>query len=567
MTTQINPPKGELVYSQWRLDKPKEDGWSHELISNDYALVKDQTGLDELLVLPKAGHRTVLAAFKDNVAKKGDFPLLGTPAPGKDGKAEYSWLSFKEVDELARNFAAGSRALDLNPEVDAEGRKWRFLGVQSKNRKEWGITHLANMYMKSTTIALYDTLGADALKYVIDQTEMTTVVCQGDLVQKLIDLKIEDAALPSPKIHRLKNIVAMDLVAADRADEAGIRVLQFDDVLKAGKDNSSFVPEEAEESDSLMFSYTSGTTGDPKGVKTSHIALLSMASSLQMRMGDKRLTDADTYISYLPSAHIFEAALFALSCIEGLRCGYYSGNVLKLVSDDLPALKPTFFPSVPRLFNKIYAKLKAGVDAATGCKAVIANRAINYKLENLRRTGDVHDGCYDALVFNKMRAVLGGRVRLMLTGSAPLSEEVFNFLKVCFCTYFVEAYGMTETCGGSFATYWQDPKSGHVGGPVANVKVRLRDIPEMGYLHTNNPPKGEVCFWGPSITKGYFKNKEKTDEALAGEWLKSGDVGIVLPNGSVRIVDRAKNIFKLSQGEYIAPEKLENEFVKSSYVA
>jgi len=88
----------------------------------------------------------------------------------------------------------------------------------------------------------------------------------------------------------------------------------------------------------------------------------------------------------------------------------------------------------------------------------------------------------------------------------------------------------------------------------------------MGYLHTNDPPKGEVCFWGPSITSGYFKNKEKTDEAKAGQWLKSGDVGIVLPNGSVKIVDRAKNIFKLSQGEYIAPEKLENEFVKSSYV-
>ena len=203
-----------------------------------------------------------------------------------------------------------------------------------------------------------------------------------------------------------------------------------------------------------MFSYTSGTTGDPKGVKTSHLGLISMATSLQARMGDKRLTDADTYISYLPSAHIFEAALFALACVEGLRCGYYSGNVLKLVSDDLPALKPTFFPSVPRLFNKIYAKLKAGVDAATGCKAALVNRAIAYKLDNLHRTGAVHDGCYDAIVFNKMRAVLGGKVRIMLTGSAPLSEEVFDFLKVCFCTYFVEAYGMTETCGGSFATYW-----------------------------------------------------------------------------------------------------------------
>ena len=169
------------------------------------------------------------------------------------------------------------------------------------------------------------------------------------------------------------------------------------------------------------------------------------------------MTDADTYISYLPSAHIFEASLFALVCSIGLKCGYFSGNILKLVSDDLPALKPTFFPSVPRLFNKIYAKLKAGVDAATGCKAALVNRAISYKLENLHRTGAVHDGCYDALVFNKMRAVLGGNVRIMLTASAPLSSEVFDYLKICFCAYLIEAYGMTETAGGSFATYYRDP--------------------------------------------------------------------------------------------------------------
>jgi len=126
---------------------------------------------------------------------------------------------------------------------------------------------------------------------------------------------------------------------------------------------------------------------------------------------------------------------------------------------------------------------------------------------------------------------------------------------------------MTETSAGSFLTRPGDPESGHVGGPLANVKMRLRDIPEMEYYHTSNPPKGEICFWGPSIMKGYFKNEEKTAEAFDGEWLRSGDVGVVNPNGSIKIVDRAKNIFKLSQGEYIAPEKLENQFIKSEWIA
>jgi len=398
---------------------------------------------------------------------------------------------------------------------------------------------------------------------------MSTIITEGGLVKKLIDLKLGDNKAETPIVPHFKNIVTMDEVSSDDLKDiydAGITVHHFDAVCKAGEANSSFVEEKCEPDDNLMFSYTSGTTGDPKGVKTSQIALLSMIVSLSKRMGDQEITDADTYISYLPSAHIFEAALFALSMLVGLKCGYFSGNVLKMISDDLPILKPTFFPSVPRLFNKIYAKIKAGVDGATGCKKWLVDTAITSKLNNLHSTGSVHSPCYDAVVFAKMKAVLGGNVRIMLTGSAPLSMEVFDFLKICFSTYFVEAYGMTETCGGSFATHYMDPLSGHVGGPVANVKVRLRDIPEMNYYHTNSPPKGEVCFWGPSITTGYYKNADKTAEAFTGKWLMSGDVGIVLPNGSVKIVDRAKNIFKLSQGEYIAPEKLENEFVKSPFV-
>lgn len=170
------------------------------------------------------------------------------------------------------------------------------------------------------------------------------------------------------------------------------------------------------------------------------------------------------------------------------------------------------------------------------------------------------------MIFNKVKDILGGRVRIMITGSAPIAAEVLEFLKVSFCCNICEGYGMTESCAGSAITFPTDPETGHVGGPLQCCKFKLRDIPEMGYLHTNDPPKGEVCMWGPSITKGYFKNPEKTAEAFHGEWLLTGDVGMVLPNGAIKIVDRAKNIFKLSQGEYIAPEKLENIYIQSEWV-
>jgi len=154
----------------------------------------------------------------------------------------------------------------------------------------------------------------------------------------------------------------------------------------------------------------------------------------------------------------------------------------------------------------------------------------------------------------------------MITGSAPISKDVLDFLKICFCCPIAEGYGMTETSAGSVLTVAGDPLSGHVGGPVANVKIRLKDIPEMNYLSSNNPPEGEVCFWGPSVMKGYFKNPEKTAETIVDGWLYSGDVGRVHPNGSIQIIDRAKNIFKLSQGEYLAPEKLENVYVQSPWI-
>jgi long-chain acyl-CoA synthetase len=164
--------------------------------------------------------------------------------------------------------------------------------------------------------------------------------------------------------------------------------------------------------------------------------------------------------------------------------------------------------------------------------------------------------------------MLGGNIRMMITGSAPISEDVLDFLKIAFCCDIIEGYGMTESSAGSVLRFYGDSSPGHCGGPIMNVKVKLRDIPEMGYLSSNDPPKGEICMKGSSIMKGYYLNPEKTAEALSEDgWLYSGDVGMILPSGAIKIIDRAKNIFKLSQGEYIAPEKLENVYVTSPYIA
>jgi long-chain acyl-CoA synthetase len=126
---------------------------------------------------------------------------------------------------------------------------------------------------------------------------------------------------------------------------------------------------------------------------------------------------------------------------------------------------------------------------------------------------------------------------------------------------------MTETAAGACIMHFGDPHAGIVGGPMQNTKFKLRDIPEMGYLHTNPVPQGELLIKGGSVMSGYFSNPQKTAEAFdKNNWLRSGDVACIFPNGAVKIIDRAKNIFKLSQGEYIAPEKLENVYLGSPYV-
>lgn len=151
------------------------------------------------------------------------------------------------------------------------------------------------------------------------------------------------------------------------------------------------------------------------------------------------------------------------------------------------------FPSVPRLYNKIFSTIKAKMGDATGCKKWLLDKALTSKTANLNAHAVYTSGCYDKLIFNKMKALLGGCVEYMVTGSAPIDLDVLAFLKVCFCCPILEGYGLTETSGASYITDIKDPVSGHVGGPLECVKMRLRDVTHMNYLSTDKPyPRGEI---------------------------------------------------------------------------
>jgi long-chain acyl-CoA synthetase len=203
---------------------------------------------------------------------------------------------------------------------------------------------------------------------------------------------------------------------------------------------------------------------------------------------------------------------------------------------------------------------------AEGLKKRIINWGTVYKQRKLEKGNGTKSRLFDRLVFNKIKGILGGNVRFVLSGSAPIAGDVLSFLKICFQCEILEGYGLTETSAGTLVTAMGDPKAGYIGGPLHNVKVKLKDLPEMGHLHTNEVPSGELCVWSPSVMSGYFKNEEETKKNFDHGWLLTGDVAKIDENGAVTIIDRVKNIFKLSQGEYIAPEKLENIYIQSDFI-
>ncbi|KAF1373602.1 hypothetical protein PFLUV_G00240600 [Perca fluviatilis] len=479
--------------------------------------------------------KTIYEVFQRGLKVSGNGPCLGYRKSGRP----YQWLKYKQVSDRAEHLGSGLLHKGLKPKTDT------FIGIFSQNRPEWIIGELACYTYSMVAVPLYDTLGPEALVFIIDRADISTVLCDNQRKAETLLQMREKGQTPV-----LKTIVVMDPFNSELAEQGtkcGVDILSLQDLEAMGKSNlQKPVPPKPEDLGIVCF--TSGTTGNPKGAMLTHENMVSDAAGV-IKTFDAAIVPSpeDTSISFLPLAHMFERVVQTVIYSAGGKVGFFQGDI-RLLPDDMKALQPTVFPVVPRLLNRVYDKVQSG--AKSPFKKWLLNFAVERKFAEVRKGIIRNNSVWDKLIFHKVQESLGGRVRVMVTGAAPISPSVLNFLRASLGCQIFEAYGQTECTAGCTFTMPGDSTSGHVGVPLPCNVVKL------------------VCIKGRNVFKGYLKDPEKTAEALDEDgWLHTGDIGKWLPSGVLKIIDRKKNIFKLAQGEYIAPEKIENVYVRSEPVA
>ncbi|EGG21120.1 fatty acyl-CoA synthetase [Cavenderia fasciculata] len=456
-----------------------------------------------------------------------DRPCFGKRKVLSNGElGDWEFISYNEFKNRSEAIYQGLCEIGVTPKSK--------VGIFSQNRVEWLVLQAACFMQSDIIVSFYETLGVESLAYVSRHAEIEIAFCSKATMQKTREIALS--------VNGLKTIVC------------------FDDIDEQAK-------QEYEKDDDLAtIMYTSGTTGDPKGVMITHCNLIAVVSSVKTLA---EVFETDCHYSYLPYAHILERVVVATAFHYGAKVGIFCGDTTKILTE-VKTLKPTIFIGVPRVFERI----KTGVFKEIAKKPAVTRALFSsfYKLKHVAILYGfklpIIESLINLIVFNKLKDQLGGKVRVILSGGAPLSLDTELFLRVCFSCSVIQGYGLTETCGGTAVKLLHDESFGSLGPPLTACEIKLVDVPELNYVSNGNgDPTGEVCIRGPSVAIGYYKDEAKTKQDYKDGWFHTGDIGRWNASGSLSIIDRKKNIFKLSQGEYVAVEKIENNLSKSEEIA
>ncbi|CAL4992573.1 unnamed protein product [Urochloa decumbens] len=475
-----------------------------------------------------------------------------------DGKAgEYVWQTCEEVYQKVMRIGSAIRSFGVNPGAHC--------GIYGSNCPEWVMAMQACNSQGICYVPLYDTLGANAVEFIMDHAEISIAFVQESKIKSIL------TAVPKCTAH-LRVIVSFGDFTSEMKREAenlGVSCFSWEEFSSMGKQNYE-LPEKRKD-DICTIMYTSGTTGDPKGVIITNRAIIAgvMTTEHLLKETDKVISEEDSYFSYLPLAHIFDQVIENYCISKGASIGFWQGDIRYLM-EDVHVMKPTIFCGVPRVYDRIYTGINQKIQSGGMIAKNLFQYAYNYKLTNMKKGLKQHEASpfFDKILFSKIKEGLGGRIRLMIAGAAPLPGKIEEFMRVTSCSVFVQGYGLTESCAGCFTSIANVfSMIGTVGPPVTTIEARLESVPEMGYDALSDTPRGEICLRGHTLFSGYYKRPSLTEEVFSDGWFHTGDIGEWQPNGAMKIIDRKKNIFKLSQGEYVAVEVVESAYMQSPLVA
>lgn len=482
--------------------------------------------------------KNLVEILEQSVKNFKDQPLFGTKVDGK-----YQWSTYGEFGEEVANFRAALAGMGIAP------GSGDTVAVISNNRQEWAAGAYATYSLGARYCPMYEVQLPKDWEFIIRDS--------GAKIVLVANQKIYEQILPLlDSIDTLKRVIYFD---GPEDGEDSYRRL-----LKEGAKN----PVEAydpDPSEICGFIYTSGTTGKPKGVLLSHSNIASNVTGIQTLLD---IGPDDVSLCFLPWAHSFGQT----AELHGL---FSMGAAMGLVEDvstiiaNLAEVRPTLLFSVPRIFNRIYDAVHKNMDEAGGFKKYLFEKSMvnaNKRRREIEQNGKASfltekmNGVYDSLIYSKVRDRFGGRLRYAFSGGAALSPEVARFIDNLNITVY-EGYGLTETSPIATVNYPNNRKIGSVGKPLPGVELSI--IPVEGYP----PGTGEVCIKGPNIMKGYHNLDEATKEVLdADGTFHTGDLGRIDEDGFLWILGRVKEQYKMTNGKYVVPGPIEEQFKLSPYI-
>ncbi|KAL7719845.1 Long-chain-fatty-acid--CoA ligase [Entamoeba marina] len=488
---------------------------------DDYLYIKckeSNWNLDSSLTQKYFSENTAYELFKKRVEKYPEENVFGYRQK-QDGKwSEYQWLNGLVSLELIDSMASGIIGkLKL--------QKGDMCAILTSNRYEWFVVQIAMQRQGIIPIFLYATLGKDSLDYIIKQLQLKYLFC-GSPVTKGLEL-IE--------MNPTMGLVTFD----DQTDiPVDIRHYNYNELLNYGRQHL-IEPDLPQPDDTFSIIFTSGTSGKPKGVVHTY-----------------RSVNNAIFINYcyLPSAHVFDQQI-ALAFLYGYgSVGFNSGGISMVQYQEY--------------YKKIYDKFIETVQSS--CMVNTLYKVAYYYKRNAVVNKSWNYINWDTILFNKVKAMMGGRLECILNGSAPLTPELYEWLRIATGAQMLQGYGMTESFGG-FCTMLpglHDDNLTSIGSSCTNVVIRLASVPDMSYTVDCDSPAGEIQVKSEQIFKEYFNDEKQTKESFTEDgYLCTGDIGKINYDGSLSIIDRKKNLFKLAQGEYIAVEPLEYTYSLSDYVS